>query len=290
MISKAEFHARPPVGRLRGLRVRALAALAVAVPVLALPSAAAARTITLVGAGSSAAQPYMLELFRGYSHIHRNIRFTYFPDGGNAGVKNVQSGAPYEFAINTRPPEPSDGGTTYVKLFLDALCIAVNHNNSITNISLTNLKDIFLGDDTSWNDVPGSNLTTTIAPIGRNAAAGQYTFFQQSVLNGESQALNVQQDTSDGLVQVGIEQNPEAIGYVGLAHSGPPVKKLTVNHVACSAPSIRSESYPLFRYDWGVFPTAHPTVQVLQFFSWVRTSAAAGKIINEAGAVAAFNK
>jgi hypothetical protein len=39
-----------------------------------------------------------------------------------------------------------------------------------------------------------------------------------------------------------------------------------------------------------VIPTASPNVQVEQFLSWVRTSAAAGKIINKAGAVAAFNK
>jgi hypothetical protein len=31
-------------------------------------------------------------------------------------------------------------------------------------------------------------------------------------------------------------------------------------------------------------------VKVEQFFDWVRTSAAAGGIINKAGAVAAFNK
>ncbi|MGO9901579.1 MAG: substrate-binding domain-containing protein [Solirubrobacteraceae bacterium] len=288
MISKAEFLARLPLGRLRGLRVRALAAAVVAVPVLALPAVAGAR-VTLVGSGSSAAQPYMLELFKGYSKLHKNIQFKYAPDGGNAGVKEVQAGR-VEFSINTRPPLSTDGGTTQVKLFLDALCIAVNKNNSISDISLTNLANIFLGVDTSWTQVPGSNLSTTTDPIGRDSAAGQYTFFQQSVLGGATQASNVLQDTSDGLVQIGIEHDPSAIGYVGLAHSGSPVKKLTVDGVPCSAPYIRAQTYPLFRYDWGVWPTAHANVQVLQFFNWVRTSAAAGKIINEAGAVAAFNK
>ncbi len=288
LISKAEFLARLPT-RLRGSRARALAAVAVAAGVLALPSVAAARVTTLVGSGSSAAQPYMLELFKAYSKLEKNkIQFLYSADGGNAGVKDVQARR-VEFSINTRPPLPSDGGTTYVKLFLDALCIGVNKQNSISNISLSDLKSIFLGVDDNWSQVPGSNLTTTIDPIGRNSAAGQYTFFQQSVLGGATQASNVAQDTSDGLVQVGVGQNANSIGYVGLAHSGSPVKKLTVNGVACSAPSIRNETYPLFRYDWGVFPTAHQNVQVLRFFNWVEHSAAAGKIINQAGAVAAFN-
>jgi phosphate transport system substrate-binding protein len=269
------------------VRPRMFATLTATVTVLALPATAAA--VTLTGSGSSAAQPYMLELFKGYSKLHRSTHFKYIPDGGNAGVKDVQAGRS-QFSINTRPPEPSDAGTTYAKLFLDGLCIAVNQSNSISNIPLTAVKNIFLGVDTNWSQVGGSNLSTTIDPIGRNSAAGQYTFFQQSVLGGATQASNVAQDTSDGLVQVGISHDPNAIGYVGLAHSGKPVKALSVNGVPCSASAIRSKSYPLFRFDWGVIPTSHPSVAVERFFDWVRISAAAGKIINRAGAVAAFNK
>jgi phosphate transport system substrate-binding protein len=231
----------------------------------------------------------MLELFKGYHRVHHNISFKYVPDGGNAGVKDVQAGRS-QFAINTRPPLPSDSGTTYEKLFLDGLCIVVNKSNSITNIPLTGLKNIFLGVDTSWSQVAGSNLSTTIDPIGRNSTAGQYTFFQQSVLGGSTQASNVAQETADGLVQTKVEGDPNAIGYVGLSHSGAPAKVITVNGVPCSARTIRNKSYPLFRFDWGVIPSGHPSIQVEKFFDWVRTSKAAGQIINRAGAVAAFNK
>jgi phosphate transport system substrate-binding protein len=272
---------------LTGLRPRTIAAVAGVTTLLAVPAAAGAQT--LIGAGSSAAQPYMLELFAGYHKLHHKIQFKYVADGGNAGVKDVQAGRA-QFSINTRPPLPSDAGTTYEKLFLDALCIAVNKNNAISTISLSNLKNIFLGVDTSWSQVPGSNLTTTIDPIGRNSAAGQYTFFQQSVLGGATQSSNVAQDTSDGLVQIGVSHDANGIGYVGLAHSGSPVKSISVGGVPCIAKDVRNKSYPLFRFDWGVIPTSKPNTQVEQFLDWTRTSAAAGKIINKAGAVAAFNK
>lgn len=276
---------RSPV---RLTRSRALIAAATSAAALAAPAAAGA--VTLTGSGSSAAQPYMLELFAGYHRLHHNVYFKYIPDGGNAGVKDVQQGRS-QFSINTRPPLPSDGGTTYEKLFLDALCIGVNHSNAVSNVSLGDLKNIFLGIDTSWGQVPGSNLSTTIDPIGRNSAAGQYTFFQQSVLGGATQSSNVAQDTSDGLVQVQIEHDSSAIGYVGLAHSkGPGEKTVTVNGVPCSASFIRTRRYPLFRFDWGVIPSAHPSLKVEQFLDWVRTSATAGQIINRAGAVAAFNR
>jgi phosphate transport system substrate-binding protein len=266
---------------------KALVATAAAIATVAAPAVADATVLT--GSGSSAAQPYMLELFKAYSQLHHNIKFKYIPDGGNAGVKDVQSGRS-EFAINTRPPLPSDSGTTYVSLFLDGLCIAVNPSNQLTNIPLGDLKNVFLGIDTNWSQISGSNLSTTIDPIGRNSAAGQYTFFQSSVLGGATQASNVAQDTSDGLVQVGVGKDPNSIGYVGLSHSGKPAKAIKVNGVACTAANIRTKIYPLYRYDWGVVPTTNVNPQVSKFLTWTRTSAAAGKVINKAGAVAAFNK
>ena len=68
-------------------------------------------------------------LFRAYKQLHHKIHFNYIADGGNAGVKDVQSGR-RQFAVQTRPPLPSDAGTTYFKLFLDGLCVAVNRQNS----------------------------------------------------------------------------------------------------------------------------------------------------------------
>lgn len=264
-------------------------ALLVSSGMLAAPAVAGATT--LIGSGSSAAQPYLLQLFKGYNHLHHKIKFKYVPDGGNAGVKDVQQHRS-QFAVQTRPPLPSDSGTTYAKLFLDGLCIAVNPSNHLSGISLAQTKDIFTAVDTNWSQIPGSGLSSTIDPVGRNSAAGTYTFFQQAVLGGKTQSSNVQQQPSDGLVAVAVSHDASAIGYVGLAHSGKGsgVKKLTVGGVPCDDAHIRNESYPLFRYIWAVIPTAHPNRQVEKFFDWVRTSKAAGKIISRAGAVPAFNK
>lgn len=276
------------------MRIRASLGVVAAAATLALLPAAAgakAKSVTLYGSGSSAAYPYFQELFKGYSKIYKNVHFRYIPDGGNAGVQDVQAGRS-QFAVQTALPVPSDGGTTFDKLFLDGLCIGVNPANSINNITLTQLKDIFLATYTNWDQVAGSDLTTTIDPQGRNSAAGQYTFFQSAVLNGATQANNVSQLTADGLVAVAIHNDKNAIGYVGLAHSGPGsgIKTLDVNGEPCNDAHIRNESYPLWRYIWSVLPTAHPNAQVEKFFDWVRTSKAAGTIISKGGAVPAFNK
>src|ERR1700683_973769 len=86
-------------------RTRTIAALSAMAGALAVPAAAGA--VTLQGAGSSAEQPILLNLFSAYHKLHKNVRFTFNPDGGNAGVKLVQQHRAL-FAVNTRPPLPSD--------------------------------------------------------------------------------------------------------------------------------------------------------------------------------------
>ena len=125
-----------------------LAATVAGIVAVALPSSAAAsaRKVTLVGSGSSAAQTYLQDLFAAYQRQHGNVNFTYNPDGGNAGVKDVQDGRS-QFAIQTSQPSASAKHTVFDQLFLDALTIGVNKSNSLTSASIPTIADIFLGVD-----------------------------------------------------------------------------------------------------------------------------------------------
>lgn len=284
--------------RRTGKRTKALVSVALVVPTLALPAVASANTV-LIGSGSSAAQPYMLALFNAYHKLHRTISFRYNPDGGNAGVKDVQSGIS-EFSIQTAAPLASQTHVTFTKFFLDAICIDVNAKNSLKNLTLNQLAGIFSQPPTytTWSQVGGGNLGgASILTEGRNSAAGQFTFFQGAVLNGAAENSSTTQLTSDGLVKIAIEKNKDAIGYVGLANSGvkgetpaPTERALSINGVACSPAQIKKQTYPLWRYDFSVVPASNPNAAVLAFLNWARTSKAAGKVLSAAGAVPAFNK
>jgi phosphate transport system substrate-binding protein len=255
---------------------------------LIVPASAGAKT--LIGSGSSVAQPYLQALFAGYHRVSPKIQFLYTADGGNAGVKDVQAGRS-QFAAQSRPPLPSDAGTTYVKLFLDGLCVYVNQQNKLANLSLPELSDVFTGVRTSWSQFPGSGLGTTIDAVGRDSTAGSFTFFTAAVLNGQTQGSNVNTLASDGLVANAIKQDPNSIGYAGLARSKDPgIKRLSLGGVACSPPFIKTLRYPLSRFLWLVLPTASPDLDVQKFADWVRTSVAAGETITKGGAVPAFNK
>ena len=274
------------------MRIKTLAITAMAVLGLAVPATAGAQQ--LIGSGSVAAQPVLQALFAAYTkNVNPKIHFTYTADGGNAGIKDVQNGTS-QFAGQARTPLPSDAGTTYIKLYLDGLCMDVNPKNKLTNVTTQSLHDIYRGLITNWNQVPGSGLETTIDPVGRDTNGGTYTFFLQSVLNNELPASNVNALTADGLVVNAVKQDPNAIGYAGLAWQSKSIKALKVNGVKCEAKNISVEplKYPLSRYLFLVLPgngTESPPA-LLKFIDWARKSKLAGEVIAAAGGVPAFNK
>jgi phosphate transport system substrate-binding protein len=265
-----------------------LAVAAAGVTALAVaPSAASA--VTIFGSGSSANVPYLELLFKEYKKVNPKVRFVFNANNGNAGAKDVQDGKS-QFAIQTRPPLPSDSGLSYSKLFLDGLCVAVNPSNSLNGLTIQQVRDVFLGTVTEWSGV-GSNLSQPISAFGRFSTAGLYTFFQSAVLGGQTQSSNVTSLDKDGEVAVAVSRNTAGIGYVGLANSGPGkgVKRLRLNGQPCAASAIRTLKYPLSRYSWIVLPARKPNRYATQFGDWVRTSYAAGRILDKAGAVPAFN-
>jgi phosphate transport system substrate-binding protein len=274
------------------MRSKTFAMTAIALLGLAVPASAGAQT--LIGSGSVAAQPVLQALFSTYTkQVNHKVHFVYTANGGNAGVKDVQNGVS-QFAGQARTPLPSDAGTTYVKFYLDGLCMDVNPKNRLSNISIQQTHDIYRGLITSWGQVPGSGLETTIDPVGRDTNGGTYNFFLQAVLNNELPSSNVNALTADGLVVNAVKQDPNAIGYDGLAWQGSGQKTLKVNGVKCipSKISVEPLEYPLSRYIFLVLPgdgsTSPPALQ--KFIDWARTSPLAGETIAKAGGVPAFNK
>lgn len=273
------------------MRNKTLAIAALALLGLAAPASAGA--VTLIGSGSVAAQPVLQALFATYTKkVNKKVHFVYTANGGNAGVKDVQNGTS-QFAGNARTPLPSDAGTTYIKMFMDGLCLDVHKSNKLSNISIQQAHDIYRGLLTNWSQLPGSGLDTTIDPVGRDTNGGTYNFFLQAVLNNEPPASNVNALTADGLVNNAVKQDPNAIGYAGLAWQQG-VKPLKVNGVPCTPSKISVEplKYPLSRYLFIVLPgdgSASPPA-LLKFIDWMRLSPLAGEVISKAGGVPAFNK
>ncbi len=69
-----------------------------------------------------------------------------------------------------------------IPVALEGLAIAVNTNLPVDGLTLTQLRDIYLGNLTNWNQVGGPDLP--IVPISRSSDGGTVEFFIGTVLGG----------------------------------------------------------------------------------------------------------
>ena len=98
-----------------------------------------------------------------------------------------------------------------IPVALEGLAIAVNPNLPVDGITLTQLRDIYLGTITNWNQMGGPNLP--IVPISRPTEGGTVEFFVDTVLGGTALpgSVTVANTTTEALRLV--DGTPGAIYY-----------------------------------------------------------------------------
>ena len=95
---------------------------------------------------------------------------------------------------------------------IDAIAIAIHPSLKVSNLTTEQLKQIYVGEITNWQEVNGPDLEIT--PFSRREEdGGTPEFFHQHVLHGEPFGSNVKYvySTTDGLNQ--IRQTPGSIYY-----------------------------------------------------------------------------
>ncbi len=99
-----------------------------------------------------------------------------------------------------------------IPVAIDGIAIAVNPNLNIPGLTIAQLKDIYTGKITNWQEVGGSNLS--IKPYSRRIEeGGTIEFFAENVLQGQNFGANVQfiGTTTEALREVAT--NPGSIYY-----------------------------------------------------------------------------
>jgi phosphate transport system substrate-binding protein len=98
---------------------------------------------------------------------------------------------------------------------LDGIAVIVNSANRVQGLSLAQLKGIFTGAVTSWNEVNGNG--GRIHCYGRESASGTFEMFRNKVVgkSGSLSAIDASDQFTDGKALVErIASDPDGIGYV----------------------------------------------------------------------------
>ena len=99
-----------------------------------------------------------------------------------------------------------------IPVAIDGIAIAVNHNLNIPGLTVAQLKDIYTGKITNWQQVGGQNLPIIVYSRSKEAG-GTVEFFVENVLNKENFGANISYigTTTEAVRKVAV--NPGAIYY-----------------------------------------------------------------------------
>ena len=171
----------------------------------------------------------------------------------------------------------------------DGVAVVVNPANPITELSITQLSDIYAGKITNWKEVGGADQPITV--LSRNGESGTNQYFKERVVQkGDSKAaiywgsnvvcLPSSQDEQD---QVASKQ--WAIGYFGLGYVRPNVKALKIKKdeastaISPTVENIQTKSYPISR-DLYFYTNGEPQGLVKTYIEFV-LSADGQKIVEQ---------
>ncbi|MEK6201056.1 MAG: PstS family phosphate ABC transporter substrate-binding protein [Desulfobulbaceae bacterium] len=174
----------------------------------------------------------------------------------------------------------------------DGLAIIVNPANPLAELSMEQLRKIFIGEYTNWQDMGGSDLPIIV--LSRESSSGTFVFFQEHVLNKADYTPRARLLAGTSALVQSVASDKGAITYVGLAfalEAKETVKMVGVKSaeaapaVLPSDETVRSGDYPvarpLYLYTNG---TGSPEVKAFVDFC---LSDAGQKIVTETGYISA---
>jgi phosphate transport system substrate-binding protein len=212
--------------------------------------------------------------------------------GSGVGVAALINGTT-EIAASSRPIKVSEIDKLKARfatrgvetpIARDGLAVYLNDRNSVRELTLHQVMDIYTGKITNWKDVGGKDATIVL--YSRENSSGTYVYFKDNVLRGKDFAARAQTLQGTAAVVNAVAKDPNGIGYGGAAYAkgirfaGIKKDAKSPAHVP-TLDAVRSGQYPITRYLYLYTRTA-PKGNAKKFIDW-SLSPAGQTIVTEVG-------
>lgn len=161
----------------------------------------------------------------------------------------------------------------------DGIAVVLHKNNSVKELTIAQIKDIFTGKIENWNEVGGPNMPIVV--ISRDVSSGTFEVFNSLVLSGGKVKDGSLMLASNNAVASTVANTPGAIGYVGLGYLTEDIKAIKVEGVMPTRNTIQDKSYPIAR-TLHMYTNGKPKGNVKKYLDFV-LSPEGQKIVEEQG-------
>ncbi|GAC1337870.1 MAG: phosphate ABC transporter substrate-binding protein PstS family protein [Candidatus Dormibacteria bacterium] len=208
---------------------------------------------SVTASGSTALLPLVQKAADAYKAKCPGASITVSGGGSSTGLANVASGTsdigmsdvPAKNAKSIDPASLQDHQVAVV-----VFAVAVNQAAGVTNLTSTQVKNIFSGKVANWKDVGGANVPVTL--YLRKPGSGTRLAFDDIVMKGTAESgspAGVTDSTQQLLTQ--LAGAPGGVSYAAASSISPGagVAAVSVDGHAATADAVKSGSYPIYSHE-----------------------------------------
>lgn len=198
----------------------------------------------------------------------------------NGTVDLAQSSRAMTDEEKTKAQQSRGAAIVETPVALDALSVFVNEANSLKELTIGQISDIYTGKISNWRAVGGPNAPIVL--YGRENSSGTYDYFREHVLKKADFSPKVQTLQGTAAVINAVSKDRNGIGYGGIAYAKD-VRAFAIKTdagspaVAPSEATVANGSYPLSRKLYFYYPANAPE-RVTKFVQWSLTPEAQGLV------------
>lgn len=211
------------------------------------------KATTINTAGSTTVLPIVQAAAEVYMNENPNVNISVRGGGSGIGIKSainktidIGNASRKISAPELKLSEKSGEKLIGTAIAKDAISIVVHKSNPVNGLSMDQLKKIYSGEITNWQEVGGSDLQIIV--ISRDVSSGSFLVFNETVLDSSRVKENSMRLASNNAVATTVTYAPGAIGYIGLGYVNKEVKTLTIDGVFPNHDTAANDEYKLTRF------------------------------------------